>query len=74
MFIKIRHSQDEINKRILSLPVERRLIVDERMVPYKEHLQIKQYVNGKPYPWGIRVFLLCGKSGLQHTALTRDYH
>jgi len=30
----------------------------------KGHLSVKQYVRGKPYPWGIKVFLLCGESGV----------
>ena len=34
------------------------------MVPFKGHLAVKQYCKGKPKPWGIKLFLLCGKSGL----------
>lgn len=38
--------------------------VDERMVPFKGKVNIKQYIQKKPYKWGIKLFLLCGKSGL----------
>ncbi|XP_025407300.1 piggyBac transposable element-derived protein 3-like [Sipha flava] len=52
-----------------SLPVERNLSVDEQMIPYKGHLQMKQYVKGKPCPWGIKAFLLCGESGMTYNIL-----
>lgn len=68
-FIKIRPLYDAINKKMNSLPVERNLCVDEQMVPYKGHLQMKQYVKGKPCPWGIKAFLLCGESGMTYNIL-----
>ncbi|XP_050056264.1 piggyBac transposable element-derived protein 3-like [Aphis gossypii] len=68
-FIKVRPLYDAINKKCNSLPVERRLSVDEQMVPYKGHLQMKQYVKGKPCPWGIKAFLLCGESGMVYNIL-----
>lgn len=39
--MKIRPLYDAINKKINSLPVERKLSVGEQMVPYKVHLQMK---------------------------------
>ncbi|KAG8239532.1 hypothetical protein J437_LFUL019201 [Ladona fulva] len=33
------------------------------MVPFKGKLAAKQYVRGKHTPWGIKIFLLCGKGG-----------
>lgn len=35
------------------------------MVPFKGTFSLKQYMRGKPSPWGIKTFLLvCGESGL----------
>lgn len=44
--------------------VEQECSIDEQMIPFKGHLSIKQYVKGKPSPWGIKAFALCGRSGL----------
>ena len=30
---------------------------------------MKQYMKGKPNPWGIKVFFLCGKSGMPYNFL-----
>jgi hypothetical protein len=27
---------------------------------------MKQYIKGKPNPWGIKVYILCGKSGMPY--------
>lgn len=50
-------------RRCRELPVERQLSVDEQMIPFTGTLGIKQYIKGKPSPWGIKVFVLCGISG-----------
>lgn len=39
------------------------------MVPFKGHLSVKQYIRGKPNPWGIILFLLCGQSGIVYNML-----
>lgn len=38
--------------------------MDEQIVPFKGHHSVKQYIRGKPNPWGIKLFLLCRESGL----------
>lgn len=43
--------------------MEINLCVDEQMVPFTGNLSIKQYVRGKPYPWGIEIFVLSGQTG-----------
>lgn len=43
--------------------------IDEQIVPFKSHLDIKQYVKGKPHPWGVEIFMLCGESGLIYSLL-----
>jgi len=34
------------------------------MVPFKGNLSIKQYIKGKPSPWGIKIFVLAGSNGM----------
>ncbi|XP_049945878.1 piggyBac transposable element-derived protein 3-like isoform X1 [Schistocerca serialis cubense] len=63
-FYKVRPIYDCIRRRCLELQTEEELCVDEQMIPFKGHLGVKQYCKGKPKPWGIKLFLLCGRSGL----------
>lgn len=46
----------------VELPAEEELAVDEAMIPFTGRLSVKQYVKGKPTPWGIKMYMLCGKS------------
>lgn len=62
-FIKVRPIIEAVRKRCCELPVEEIVSVDEQMIPFKGHLNIKQYMKNKPKPWGIKVFVLAGKSG-----------
>ena len=48
---------------------EKRLCIDEQMIPFKGILGLKQYMKGKPNPWGIKVFFLCGESGMPYNFL-----
>ena len=43
---------------------EKRLCINEQMIPFKGKLGLKQYIKGKPNPWGINLFFLCGESGM----------
>ncbi|KAL3190274.1 hypothetical protein MRX96_019812 [Rhipicephalus microplus] len=61
---KVRPFMELIRKRCLELALEQECSVDEQMIPFKGQLSIKQYVKGKPSPWGIKVFALCSSSGL----------
>lgn len=45
------------------------MCVDEQMVPFKGKLSVKRYMRGKPNPWGIKLYLLCGESGLVYDFL-----
>eukprot|EP00102_Acyrthosiphon_pisum_P021760 XP_016658970.1 PREDICTED: piggyBac transposable element-derived protein 3-like isoform X2 [Acyrthosiphon pisum] len=63
-FIKVRPLYDLLKKICNELPVEKNISVDEQMVPFKGKLSAKQYMRGKPNPWGIKLFLLCGEDGL----------
>ncbi|KAK8776714.1 hypothetical protein V5799_029941, partial [Amblyomma americanum] len=61
---KVRPLLDAFQKRCNELVPEERLCIDEQIVPFKGHLDIKQYIKGKPHPWGVKVFMICGESGL----------
>lgn len=63
---KVRPIFDVVRARCISLPLEECICVDEQMIPFRGQLGIKQYVKGKPCPWGIKSFMLCGASGLMH--------
>ncbi|KAJ8892613.1 hypothetical protein PR048_005194 [Dryococelus australis] len=34
------------------------------MVPFKGQLSIEQYIKNKLHKWGVKLFMLCGESGL----------
>lgn len=63
---KVRPIIDQVRNRLLQLPLEENLCIDEQIIPYKGKFTAKQYIKGKPCPWGIKVFFLCGKSGIPY--------
>lgn len=63
-FFKIRPVYDSLKKRCSEIPIEQNLSGDEQIIPFKGQICVKQYVRGKPNPWGIKSFLLCGQSGI----------
>ncbi|XP_022182789.1 piggyBac transposable element-derived protein 3-like [Myzus persicae] len=62
-FIKVRPLYNHMKNRFYQLPIEQNISIDEQMVPFKGKLAPKQYMRGKPHPWGIKFFLMCGSSG-----------
>lgn len=66
---KVRPLYDALRRRCLELQLEENLCIDEQIVPFRGNLSIKQYVKGKPTPWGIKIFVLCGKSGMAYDFL-----
>ncbi|KAG5896871.1 hypothetical protein JTB14_017685 [Gonioctena quinquepunctata] len=60
---KVRPLIDVKRKRCLELQLEEELYVDEQIVPFTGTFAVKQYVKEKPCPWGLKLFILCGKSG-----------
>lgn len=61
---KVRPLLDIFRQRCLDLSLEEHLCIDEQIIPFKGKLDIKQYIKGKPNPWGVKVFMLCGASGI----------
>ena len=59
---KVRPIIESVRKRCLELQVEESVCIDEQIIPFKGHLGIKQYIKGKPCPWGLKVCLICEKS------------
>lgn len=68
-FVKVRLIYDTLNSHCQQLPVKRNLSVDEQIVPFKGKLSVKLYMKGKPNPWGIKIFLLCGESGIVYNMI-----
>ena len=66
---KVRPIFDAVRRKCQSLDVEKHICVDEQIVPFKGRHSAKQYIRGKPSPWGIKLFFLCGKSGLAYDFL-----
>lgn len=64
--IKVRPIIDAVRKRCLQIPVEEVVSVDEQMIPFKGHFSVKQYIKNKPKPWGIKIFVLAGKTGFPY--------
>ncbi|KAG8187496.1 hypothetical protein JTE90_022889 [Oedothorax gibbosus] len=55
---------DALRDNMLKIDKEEHLNVDEFMIPFKGRNKLKQYIKNKPHKWGIKVFGLCGSSGM----------
>lgn len=55
---KVRPLLNSFQERCRHLPAEERLCVDQQIIPFKGKLDIKQYVKGKPNPWGVSVHVV----------------
>nr|CAH7738844.1 unnamed protein product [Callosobruchus chinensis] len=63
---KIRPFLDQIKSRLLEVPKEEFLAVDEQIVPTKARSDLKQYNPKKPHKWGYKNFVLSGISGFSY--------
>lgn len=63
-FWKVRPFFETVRRRCTELVVEENVAVDEQMVPFTGQHRAKQYIRGKPCPWGFKLFVMCGKSGI----------
>jgi len=68
-FVKVRPIYNVLKRRCNGLAVEKNICVDEQMEPFKGKLSVKQHMRDKPNPWGIKLYLLCGESGLVYDFL-----
>lgn len=62
---KIRSLLEKIRERLLLVPKEEFLAVDEQIIPTKCH-ELKQYNPAKPHKWGYKNQVLSGVSGFSY--------
>lgn len=63
---KIRPLLNKIRERLLIIPKEEHMAVDEQIIPTKARSSLKQYNPKKPHKWGYKVFVLSGVSGFSY--------
>ncbi|KAG2987679.1 hypothetical protein PC128_g24455 [Phytophthora cactorum] len=58
---KIKPVADTINRTVkLGMTVGRPIVFDEGMIPMRSKFNhMRQYLKGKPHPWGTKCFLTC---------------
>ncbi|XP_063902705.1 piggyBac transposable element-derived protein 3-like, partial [Zophobas morio] len=66
---KVRPIIKHFEKRCEELQTEENCCLDETIIPFKGQLSIKQYIRGKPNPWGVKVYNLCGESGIIYRSI-----
>lgn len=71
-FFKVRPIFDAVRNQCLQLTLTRELSIDEQMIPFTGNMSAKQFVRGKPNPWGIKNFVVCSKDGIAYDFLL--YH
>lgn len=57
---------NRLRERLLLVPKEEFLAVDEQIIPTKARSSIKQYNPKKPHKWGFKDFVLSGVSGFSY--------
>ncbi|CAL4128409.1 unnamed protein product, partial [Meganyctiphanes norvegica] len=65
-FWKVRPIMDKFLEVISKENVKPILCVNEQMIPFRGKLTLKQFVRGKPIPWGIKLFFLCSEGGMPY--------
>lgn len=63
---KIRPFLQKFRERLLLVPKEEHLAVDEQIIPTKARSSLKQYNPKKPHKWGYKIFVLSGVSGFSY--------
>lgn len=61
---KLRPWLNELKSSLKNIPPERHNSVDEIMIPFKGRSNVKQYMQGKPHPWGFKLWGRAGASGI----------
>uniref|UniRef100_A0AAZ1X7K9 PiggyBac transposable element-derived protein domain-containing protein n=1 Tax=Oreochromis aureus TaxID=47969 RepID=A0AAZ1X7K9_OREAU len=64
---KLRPFLDSFRRQCLTIALHQKQSIDEMMVPYKGKFGgIRQYIKGKPHPWGFKVWGSCCVTGFLH--------
>ncbi|XP_050328491.1 piggyBac transposable element-derived protein 4-like [Bactrocera neohumeralis] len=63
---KVRPLLNKIREKVLLIPKEEQLVVDEQIIPTKCRHHLKQYIPAKPHKWGFKNFVLSGVSGFSY--------
>lgn len=63
---KLRPLLTSLGERLLLVPKEEYLAVDEQIIPTKARSSLKQYNPKKPHKWGYKAFVLSGISGFSY--------
>ncbi|KAK4320484.1 hypothetical protein Pmani_008650 [Petrolisthes manimaculis] len=61
---KVRPLLEEIRHRCNELPKPAKVSIDESMIPFRGHVSVRQHVPGKPFPDGLKMFVLASPSGM----------
>lgn len=62
---KIRPWLNMFRRQCLDVTPEEHNSIDEQMVSFRgTHSPIRQYVKGKPHPWGLKIWARCSSSGI----------
>lgn len=63
---KVRPLLNAFRERLLQVPKEQFLAVDEQIIPTKSRSSLKQYNPKKPHKWGYKAYVLSGVSGFSY--------
>ncbi|XP_055918296.1 piggyBac transposable element-derived protein 3-like [Eupeodes corollae] len=63
---KITPFLDQTRQRLLNVPREEYMAVDEQIIPIKSRSSMRQYNPKKPHKWGYKKFVLSGSSGFSY--------
>lgn len=63
---KIRPLVDSLRENMKKIVKEEHISIDEFIIPFKGRSVLKQYIKNQRHKWGIKVFALCGISGILH--------
>ena len=62
-FWKVEPIISAIRSACLQLPREENCAIDEQMIPFTGRVPAKEFIKSKLNPVGLKIYLLCGKSG-----------